>query len=79
MSKVSLVLLLTAFAAVPALAQESRAVIGGTVTDPQGAVVPGATVQVKNVATNVITKAICSEASPIRKLTTRAPFRRRCG
>ena len=35
--------------------QESRAVISGTVSDPQGAVVPGAKVEVKNVATNVVT------------------------
>src|SRR6185437_14049455 len=32
--------------------------VNGTVTDPSGAVVPGATVVVKNVATNVETKAI---------------------
>lgn len=42
-------------------AQESRAIITGTVTDPQGAAVPGATVQVKNVATNVATTAATSE------------------
>ena len=36
-------------------AQESRAVITGTVTDPQGAAVPGASVHVKNLATNVVT------------------------
>src|ERR1022692_2085871 len=36
--------------------QESRAVISGTVTDPQGAVVPAAEVEVKNLETNVVTK-----------------------
>ena len=34
--------------------QESRAVINGTVSDPQNAVIPGARVEVKNVATNVV-------------------------
>jgi outer membrane receptor protein involved in Fe transport len=41
----------------PALAQSERARIIGTVTDPQGAVVPGATVTVTNVATSVETKS----------------------
>jgi hypothetical protein len=41
--------------------QESRAVITGTVSDPQGKVIPGATVQVKNLATNVITTVATSE------------------
>src|SRR5712692_4799888 len=36
--------------------QESRAVISGTVTDPQGAAVPAAMVEVKNLETNVVTK-----------------------
>src|SRR5215469_3440267 len=38
-------------------AQSERARIIGTVTDPQGAVVPGATVTVTNVATGISTKA----------------------
>lgn len=37
-------------------AQSERARIIGTVTDPQGAVVPGATVTVTNVATSIATK-----------------------
>ena len=41
--------------------QESRATITGTVTDPQGARVPGATIQVKNMATNVVTTVATSE------------------
>jgi hypothetical protein len=41
--------------------QESRAIITGTVTDPQGKIVPGATVQVKNLATNVFATVATSE------------------
>jgi hypothetical protein len=41
--------------AVAASAQEFRATITGTVTDPNGAIIPGATVIVKNVETNVAT------------------------
>jgi hypothetical protein len=51
----SLVLILLGlFASKPLLAQRSdRAVIGGVVTDPQGAALPGATVTVRNEATGV--------------------------
>jgi hypothetical protein len=46
----------TLFASGPALAQRSdRGVIGGVVTDPQGAALPGATVTVRNEATGVET------------------------
>src|SRR5206468_286311 len=41
--------------------QESRGIISGTVTDPQGSVVPAATVDVKNLETNVVTKASSNE------------------
>jgi hypothetical protein len=44
-------LLLLAFVAVPARAQ-FRTSIQGAVTDPQGAVIPGATLTLKNLATN---------------------------
>lgn len=40
-----------------AVAQEFRGTITGTVTDPNGAVVPGATVTVKSLATNIETTA----------------------
>ena len=40
------------FSCVLALGQEFRGSITGKVTDPNGAVVPGATVVVRNVATN---------------------------
>lgn len=43
--------LLAALAA-PAVAQETRAQLAGTITDPQGAAVPGAAVTVTNIETN---------------------------
>jgi hypothetical protein len=45
-----------------ALAQETRATVTGTVKDTQGAVVPGATVAVLNVDTNVSTEALTNAA-----------------
>jgi hypothetical protein len=41
--------------ALPVYSQESRASLSGTVTDPQGAVVPNAKIDVKNLDTNVVT------------------------
>ena len=47
------VLLLTFFSASTVIAQESRATITGTVFDQQGGAIPGATVTVKQLATNL--------------------------
>lgn len=44
--------------------QESRAVITGTVSDPSGKLIPGATVQVKNLGTNVVTTVATSARGP---------------
>jgi hypothetical protein len=44
-----------------ALGQTTRATLTGTVTDPNGAVVPGATVSVTNVATNIVTTTHTNE------------------
>jgi protocatechuate 3,4-dioxygenase beta subunit len=44
--------LLTLASASTAIAQESRATITGTVFDQQGGAIPGATVTVKQLATN---------------------------
>ena len=41
--------------------QEFRGTITGTVTDPQGAVVPGATVAVKNLETNVVNNVTAND------------------
>lgn len=49
---VSTLIFLLAVFAVPAMAQTNKATIVGTVTDPGGAVVSGATVKVTNVNTN---------------------------
>src|SRR5262249_3016637 len=54
-------LFVLAFCAGRGLGQETRAVITGTVTDPQGAVVPEATVEVKNLETNVVSKTVTNE------------------
>ncbi len=40
---------------VPAFSQETRAVITGTVTDPQGSAVPAAKLEIRNLETNVVT------------------------
>lgn len=42
-------------------AQESRGSLNGTVTDPNGAALPGATVEIKNVETNVANTATTNE------------------
>src|SRR6266496_736608 len=44
-----------------AFGQESRATISGTITDPQGALVPGAKIAVKNLATNVVSTVDSNE------------------
>ena len=46
----------------PALAQETRATVTGTVKDAQGAVVPGVTVTVVNTDTGVTTEDVTNEA-----------------
>jgi len=47
------ILLLLVSLCVNAAAQDSRGSINGKITDPQDAVLPGVTVTLKNVATNV--------------------------
>ena len=53
-------------AAGPALAQEARATLQGKVSDASGAVVPGATVEVTNVATGVTTPTTSNEEGNYR-------------
>ena len=55
----AVLLLLLTFVA--AGAQESRGSLTGTVTDPNGAALPGATVEIKNVETNVANTATTNE------------------
>jgi len=54
--------LLAVLTATALSAQEFRATINGTVTDPTGAVVPGVTVEIRNLATNALITAQTNEA-----------------
>src|SRR5512136_3151825 len=45
-----------------AYSQTTFATVAGTVTDPQGAVIPGATVTATNVETNISATAVSNEA-----------------
>jgi hypothetical protein len=54
-----LVILLLSFANI--FGQEFRGTITGTVTDPQGAIIPGATVAVKNLETNVVNNVTAND------------------
>ncbi|HTH37094.1 MAG TPA: TonB-dependent receptor [Pyrinomonadaceae bacterium] len=56
------VLLLIAIFSVAAVAQEFRGTITGTISDPNGAVVQGATVTVKNVETNIVTTVTTNDS-----------------
>ena len=56
------ILLLLLFLPALSSAQETRATVTGTVSDPQGAVVPGVTVTVLNIDTNVATEAVTNES-----------------
>src|SRR5262245_55049535 len=47
-------------------AQATNGVISGTVTDPSGATLPGATVQVKNVGTGVVRTVTTNEVGRYR-------------
>src|SRR5215213_6697709 len=55
----TLAIFLCGFATV--FGQEFRGTITGTVTDPQGAVVPGATIAVKNLETNIINNVTAND------------------
>ena len=48
--------------AVAAWGQETRAVIGGTVSDPQGSSVPAAKIEIRNLETNVVTSAVTNSS-----------------
>ena len=56
------------------VAQESRATITGTVTDPQGAAIPGASVVAKHLATNLETRTTTNEAGTSTCFTMSPPL-----
>ncbi len=58
--------LLAATSAMPTFAQTSRGAISGTVTDASGAVVPGATIQLVQVATGAVRSTTTNEAGIYR-------------
>jgi Carboxypeptidase regulatory-like domain/TonB dependent receptor-like, beta-barrel/TonB-dependent Receptor Plug Domain len=59
---VSVMLLLTLFASAAVYAQVVGGLLSGTVTDQSGAVIPGAQISIKNVATGVTTNATTDAA-----------------
>ena len=56
------VLLALSIATLTVTAQEFRGTISGTVADPNGAVIPGATVAVKNVETNITSSVTTNDS-----------------
>ena len=62
MRRLMLMMLLVAGTAAPTAAQEITGTITGVVKDQSGAVIPGATVTVRNVATNIETSAVTDAA-----------------
>ncbi len=58
------VILLLSFMTI--LGQEYRGTITGNVTDPNGAIIPGATVSVQNIETNVTANALLIRISTRR-------------
>ena len=59
-------LALLAISAASLLAQGERGALNGTITDPNGAAVPSATVTVRNIGTNVEVKAVTTDAGVYR-------------
>ncbi len=53
--------LLLILAAFTATAQEFRGSLAGKITDPNGAVVPGSKVEIKNIETGIVSTAITGE------------------
>lgn len=57
----SVILLLTLSLAAPALAQEATGRVVGTVTDSQGAAIPGTRIVVRNIGTNVDSETVTND------------------
>ena len=65
-SLLGLLLAVSSLAAPAAWAQEARGTIQGRVVDTSGAAVPGATVEVLNIATGVVTPTTTNEEGSYR-------------
>ena len=64
-----------------AFSQSTSATVGGTVTDPSGAVLPGVSVTATNNGTAVVTTVVTNEAGAYNALVSflgRTRFRRSC-
>jgi hypothetical protein len=61
MSRSSFAVVFVLLAAAPALAQQGRGAISGTVTDATGAAVPGVTIQIVNTGTNAAFPTVSNE------------------
>ena len=65
-SRLFIAVAMSLLCAITALAQTSRGTVTGSVTDPNGAVIPGAEVQLKNTATNQIRTAATNDSGLFR-------------
>src|SRR5258708_14984599 len=65
----TLTLLVISFiAATPSRAQEARATLTGTITDPSGSAMVGAQVRITNLETGIVLSAVSNEVGPYRLL-----------
>src|SRR6266446_5673597 len=64
----ALTLAISFLAATPAMAQEARATLTGTITDPSGSAMVGAQVRITNLETGIVLSAVSNEVGQYRLL-----------